>query len=88
MSSNEVLKAVIRPWGNSQGIRIPKEVMNYVGLSVDDELEIEIQKEAILLKKVNLRKSLREYAAPYDGLGPYTEFDWGEGLGFERFLDE
>lgn len=33
-------------------------------------------------------QTLEEYARPDGGrIGPYTEFDWGDGLGFERWIN-
>ncbi len=88
IETGSTLKVSIRPWGNSQGIRLPKEIMQYMNYSVNDQLTLEICSNGILLKKNAVRKTLQEYSEPYGGLGKYKEFDWGEGIGFDRFLDE
>ena len=84
----QAVKTKIRSWGNSQGIRIPREIMEIMEFKTNDELNIEIREEGLLLSKTPVRKSLEEYAASYGGLGPYREFDWGENIGFSRWIDE
>lgn len=88
-SSSAVGTIPIGKWGNSRGIRITKSMLEYLRAEDATSLEIVYENDGILLKRKTSRKTLEEYAAPYDGsLGPYSEFNWGEGLGFERWLDE
>ena len=50
----------LRAWGNSQGIRIPKSIMNELDLKVSDVLDIEIVDDAIVLRNnlyINLLKT-------------------------------
>ena len=78
----------IKPWGNSHGIRISREIMQALGASPNEELEAEVVDGKLVLRKVISRKTLSEYARECGGrLGPYEEFDWGEGIGIERWLD-
>lgn len=72
-------------WGNGQGIRIPRLVMNELGIRVNDTLLMEIEDGKIILRRKTFRhRSLEERAAAYGGkLGPYTEYDWGEPEGRE-----
>ena len=84
----------IRPWGNSHGIRLSKELMQRVGITAEDLLEMDVRDGMIILRKQVQRKTLPEYAAEYGGtLGPYEEFDWGsesgeDGIGIGRWLYE
>ena len=78
------MTAQLKAWGNSQGIRIPKEVLDTVGLRVNDYLEIEIADGNILLKKQFRHKTLEERRAAYGGLLKLSEeLDWGEPQGGE-----
>ena len=72
-------------WGNGQGIRIPRLVMNELGIRVNDTLLMEIEDGKIILRRKTFRhRSLEERVAAYGGkLGPYTEYDWGEPEGRE-----
>lgn len=72
-------------WGNGQGIRIPKLVLQELNIAVNDTLSMEIRGEQIIIEKVKFtHRSLEERARVYGGkLGPYTEYDWGEPKGRE-----
>ncbi|KXA31358.1 SpoVT/AbrB-like protein [Peptoniphilus harei] len=41
----------IKKWGNSQGIILPKLVLDSLGFGVDDDLDLEIQNNKIVLSK-------------------------------------
>lgn len=76
-------QVAIKAWGNSQGIRIPKEILDKMNLKVSDMLEISMEKDAIVLKKAFVHKSFEERLAEYDGKITVSEFDWGEPVGRE-----
>jgi len=76
----------LKRWGNSQGIRISKEIIDAIGIKINDELDLDIQNGYIVLKPVNKHKTLQERAQDYGGvLGPYDEYDWGQPVGRERW---
>lgn len=74
---------VLRSWGNSLGIRIPKGILEKVGLKKSDELEIEAQDNSIVIKKAFRHRSFKERLAEYDGKIEIIDFDWGEAVGRE-----
>ena len=83
------MKTTVKPWGNSQGIRIPKDLLSLLGITVNDEVDLTIEKNRLIISKPVQRKTLEEYALPYGRkLGPYKEFDFGDGIGIGRWLDE
>lgn len=73
----------IRAWGNSQGIRIPKEILERMDLKVSDVLNIEIENGAIVLRKQFVHKSFEERLLEYNGKISVCDFDWGEPKGRE-----
>ncbi len=79
--------AQVKPWGNSQGIRLSKELLALAGIKNNDLLEIELIEGGIVLKKAKKEhRTLEERAREFGGrLGPYEEFDWGEPKGRERW---
>lgn len=79
--------AQVKKWGNSQGIRLSKELLVSAGIQNNDFLDIELVDGNIVLKKVRKQhRTLEERAKEYDGkLGPYEGFDWGEPVGRERW---
>lgn len=84
------MKIIIRKWGNSQGIRLSREIMDTVNFSEDDDLEIEIGDGVISLKKAHQRKTLIELFEGYTGGYPVIsgsmeneEIDFGTPMGSE-----
>ncbi len=76
--------AQIKEWGNSQGIRLSKEILNIAGFGESEYLEIEAKEGEIILKKRNKRLSLEERAAKFGGkLEVSQEIDYGQAVGRE-----
>lgn len=51
LSLGDVMNIKIKKWGNSQGIILPKLVLDSLGFGVDDDLDLEIQNNKIVLSK-------------------------------------
>lgn len=78
------MQAQIKPWGNSQGIRLTKEILQTAGFLTEDTLTIDASKGQIVIKKVFPHRSLEERAAEYGGkLNLSDEMDFGEPRGSE-----
>ena len=75
----------LRPWGNSQGIRLPKSVLNEAGIQPDDALTVKTENGRIILYRAIKHKTLEERAAEYGGnLNLDGELDWrGDPVGNE-----
>lgn len=74
----------VKEWGNSQGIRISKELLQEAGIRKDDELDIQFVNGGLFLRKTFRHRTLEERAKEYGGkAGPYQEFDWGQPMGRE-----
>ena len=76
-------QVVLRPWGNSQGVRISKKIMDALNWQTMDTLQVEVKENQIILKKVFKHKTFEERIAEYDGQISISEFDWGEPQGRE-----
>ena len=76
-------QVTIRAWGNSQGIRLTKGIMDKMGLGISDVLDIETKDDEIILRKTFRHKSFEERLADYDNKISICDFDWGEPLGKE-----
>ena len=46
------MTATISSWGNSQGLRFPKDVMRQLHLAVGDKMEIVIEDNKIILEPI------------------------------------
>lgn len=81
------MQTQVKPWGNSQGIRLSKELLALAGIKDNDLLEIELIEGGIVLKKTKKgHRTLEERAKEFGGrLGTYEEFDWGDLEGRERW---
>ena len=76
-------EVAVRAWGNSQGIRIPKTILERMKLKVSDVLSIEIENDAIVLRKKFVHKTFEERLAEFHGEISTYDFDWGEPEGRE-----
>ena len=78
------MQTQVKAWGNSQGIRIPKEILQDAGIALNEILDITVKNGVITLVKTFKHKTLEERAAEIDGnLNLDGEFDWGEPVGRE-----
>ena len=75
----------LKEWGNSQGIRLSKEIISLADISPYDQLEVEVSKGEIILRKKNKRLSLEERALKYGGkIEASEEIEYGPALGREK----
>mgnify|MGYP006386449725 FL=1 len=78
------MQAQVKEWGNSQGIRLPKEALREEGIALNEVLDVKVSNGVITLVKTFRHKTLEERAAEYDGkLLLDGEYDWGEPVGRE-----
>lgn len=78
------MDAQIKVWGNSQGIRLPKAMLDELNIGVDDYVNIEVKNGSIVINKRFKHKTLEERYAEFDGeIEQIQEFDWGEPVGRE-----
>lgn len=78
----------LRKWGNGQGVRFNKSILERMGLMTGDSLSIEIVNQAIVMKKINKpikHRTLRERFAGYGGMYKTTEWETGSPKGEEEF---
>ena len=47
------MTATISSWGNSQGLRFPKDIMKELHLAVGDKMKIVIENNKIILEPIN-----------------------------------
>ena len=76
-------QVAIRNWGNSQGIRLPKELLDRLNLKVSDVLDVVVEDDAIVLRKSFKHRTFEERLEEYGGNIDICELDWGEPKGKE-----
>jgi antitoxin MazE len=75
----------IQKWGNSQGIRIPKQLLAIASLRENDEVELIAEYGQIIIKRLRKDKSytIRELFADYKTESTPAEVEWGPPVGRE-----
>ena len=78
------MTATISKWGNSQGLRFPKNILEELSLSVGDKVKFLIQDDKIILvpikksrKKYDIKELVKQIPSDYK---PYEEFDSKTGI--------
>lgn len=78
------MQTQVKEWGNSQGIRLSKEVLKSAGIELNEILDVSVANGVITLMKPFRHKTLEERSAEYDGkLMLDGEYDWGDPVGRE-----
>ena len=76
----------VQKWGNSQGIRIPKNLLKNTNIHIGEEVNIAIQDGKIIIEatnKIHGRYSIDELAKKMpDGYNLREEY-WGDSVGKE-----
>lgn len=76
--------ATIQKWGNSQGIRIPRYILDAAQFDFDETVEIDVIDGNIVIKKMaERRKTIKELFEGFDGEYKEKEIDWGQPVGNE-----
>ena len=77
----------IQKWGNSQGVRLPKPILDELFLQENDQVELVTENETIIIKKATRKRrakvSLEELFANYKGDYKCEEWDTGKPVGKE-----
>ncbi len=78
------MTATISSWGNSQGLRFPKDIMKELHLSIGDKMKVLIENQKIVLEpikqsreKYNINDLINKLPKNYK---IYEEFDNKSGL--------
>lgn len=76
-----LMKVHIAQWGNSLALRIPKALADELHLSKDTEVEINLQKDALVI--TNPAKELEQLIEQITPENLHQETDWGPLTGKE-----
>lgn len=73
-------------WGNSNAVRLPKDMLDQVGIaSTDSEVSVETTANSIVIKPKKEKSTLEKMFENYDSSQPYPfeVVDKGEAVGQE-----
>ena len=74
----------IQKWGNSQGIRIPKVLLDTVDWKENERIIIIVKDDKLIMEKAkSKRKNIKELFANYKEQYKPEEIDWGKPEGEE-----
>jgi len=74
----------IQKWGNSNAVRLPKNILREVDISENDEVVISARGNEIIISKANKHKTFSERMKGYEGKYVVEELD-SSSVGDERF---
>ena len=66
--------STISKWGNSQGIRISRKLLQSAGMNLNDSVEVKAQNEILIIKPL-AKKTLDWYLEGYED--EPDRFNWG-----------
>ena len=85
------MQTTVVKWGNSHGIRLPKAFLQNIKIAENDPVDVILENEKIIIKKVNLKehKTIKQRLIDFYGDNyqeystPQKEMDWGKPVGNE-----
>ncbi len=76
----------VQKWGNSQGLRLSRQLLSDVEISVGDAVDVVVRDGAIIItpvRRVRGRLDLRELVRRIPRNNETMEVDWGRPVGKE-----
>jgi len=76
----------VQKWGNSQGLRLAKRVLEDAHISIGDDVDVTIRDGTIIIapiKRVRGKRSLQELVSRIPKDYEAAEVDWGNPTGRE-----
>jgi len=78
------MEAKLQKWGNSDGIRIPRNILKSLNLKTNDIVDLKYEDDKIIISKPRKEKiSLEERFAKYKGENLTKDFTWDDPKGKE-----
>lgn len=77
------MQARITRWGNSLGVRIPKQIAGRLGLAEGARVNIEAEGNRVVISPARPRYALKDLLVGMTPRAMHKAFDWGPDLGRE-----
>lgn len=75
----------VQKWGNSQGLRLSKQVLDLADIAIGDDVQIIVGDGQITVKKAGSKYDLAELVARIPKRYKATEVDFGPPVGKEEW---
>ena len=82
------MHAKIQKWGNSQGLRVAKNILEDANLNIGDEVDISVKKGVMIVtpvKRVRSKYDLKDLVSRIPKKYQSNEMEWGEPVGKEEW---
>ncbi len=79
------MRAKIARWGNSLGLRIPKQIAKDVGLDEGSDVDVRVSGQKLVLAPARREYSLKELVAGITPRNRHRETGWGPPVGHESW---
>jgi antitoxin MazE len=76
----------VQKWGNSQGLRLAKQVLEDAHISVGEDIDVTVRDGTIIIapiKRIRGKRSLQELVSRIPKNYKSREIDWGKPVGRE-----
>ena len=80
-----MINGKVSRWGNSLGIRIPKQLAEAIELKEGDEIELYQEENKLILKPRKKQFTLEQLLEGMEEKHLHSEVDWGESVGQEQW---
>ena len=80
------MRTKVQKWGNSQGLRVTKALLDEAGVHVGDEVDVSARRGRIIVEPVSRirgRYDLKDLVSEMPGEYRPEELDWGSPAGKE-----
>ena len=81
------MQATISRWGNSLGLRIPKDMATALGLADGARVELQAEADRIVISIARPHYRLEDLLAGMTPEAMHDAFDWGADVGREQIDD-
>ena len=78
------MQVVVSKWGNSLGVRVPKDVAAKLGLSEGSRVDVSVEDDRIVISAKRPCYALDELLAGVTPEAMREAFDWGPDKGREK----
>ena len=79
------MKAIVKKWGNSLGLRLPKVLSQQLQIEENTTVEMEVLHGRLVISPIPAEESLEELLARITPENRHDEADWGGALGTEAW---
>jgi antitoxin MazE len=82
------MNAKVQKWGNSQGLRFPRDVLRKASITIGEEVDISVRRGEIIVRpsvRTRGKYRLKDLVAKMPARYRSSEVKWGKPVGRERW---